>query len=565
MVDLHVHSTRSDGTFTPAQLVDYAMEKGLKAFALTDHDTTDGLAEALAYTNCLRANLPLEKRCLVPEVIPGIELSTDEGGTEVHVVGLFIDYNHPEFKRYLDEFIESRNNRNRKMCEKLQEHGFEITYEELQNRFPGAILTRAHYARLMLEKGYIKSIKEAFDRFLGDRCSCYVAREKVTPDQAVELILKAGGIPVLAHPILYHMSDSRLDHLVERLKAKGLMGIEAIYSTYAPAEERQIRSLAKKHHLLISGGSDFHGENKPGLDLATGYGKLYIPDEILDNFRKCLKNLLFTDLDGTLLLSDSTISPAIKDALDTLVTSGHKLILSSGRPLPSVLEIIRENHLDYPAMTVISYNGGCIYDCEKKEVISEKLLTPDLIAEIESLAKEAGLHLHGYTKDAADTKIVCHRINDEIRFYRRRIHIPVIELDTLSIDRCSDYLKEGCHKMQAISLDNKPALEAFRLQLEEAFGDRLKIFFSNDNYLEIMPGGIGKDSALRFLTDFFHTHPHHTFAAGDAENDIEMLQAAHIGIAMKNAAPQVKEAADLITDKSNDEDGLLDILHRYFS
>ena len=289
MVDLHVHSTFSDGTFTPAQLVDYAMEKGLTAFALTDHDTVDGLPEALSYARELRETLPEAERARVPEIVPGIELSTDEDGSEVHVVGLFIDYQSHEFSQYLKEFLESRDNRNRKMCEKLREQGFDVTYEAMLERFPDSVLTRAHFARFLLEHGCVRSIREAFDRYLGDRCPCYVPREKITPARAVELILKADGIPVLAHPILYHMSDARLDSLVGRLKDKGLMGIEAIYSSYSPSEERQIRGLAAKYGLLISGGSDFHGENKPGLDLGSGYGKLFVPDEILSELLKVTK------------------------------------------------------------------------------------------------------------------------------------------------------------------------------------------------------------------------------------------------------------------------------------
>lgn len=281
MIDLHVHSTRSDGTYTPSELVDYAMKKGLKAFALTDHDTTDGLKEAMERAESLRGDASLS----VPEIIPGIELSTDERGQEVHVVGLFIDAENPSFCSYLREFVESREERNVKMCKKFQDLGIDVSYEALLERFPDCILTRAHYATYLREHGYVKSNQEAFDRYLADRRPCYVPREKVSPGKAVELILTAGGLPILAHPILYHMSDARLDALTADLKSKGLVGIEAIYSTYAPAEERQIRRLAEKYDLLISGGSDFHGSNKPGLDLATGYGKLYVPDEVLDNMK----------------------------------------------------------------------------------------------------------------------------------------------------------------------------------------------------------------------------------------------------------------------------------------
>lgn len=281
MIDLHVHSTCSDGTLSPTELVDYAIQKGLSAFALTDHDCVEGLDTILSYAKSLPN---------APEIIPGIELSTDENGQEVHMVGLFIDHHNPEFNQYLQEFIESRTTRNKKMCHLLQEHGMNITYEELEAEFPGAVLTRAHYAKLLMKHGYVKSIKEAFERFLGDHCPCYVSREKITPVMAIDLIRKAGGLAILAHPILYHMSDARLDALVQKLKEAGLTGIEAIYSTYSPAEERQIRKLSTKYDLLLSGGSDFHGENKPGLDLGTGYGKLYVPEEVLLALKKARIN-----------------------------------------------------------------------------------------------------------------------------------------------------------------------------------------------------------------------------------------------------------------------------------
>lgn len=285
-VDLHVHSNRSDGSFSPRQLVDYAMEKGLAAFALTDHDSVDGLNEALSYAEQLRETLPAKKAHLVPEVIPGIELSTEYQGRDVHIVGLYIDHHNARFQKYLQDFVTSRINRNRKMCALLQEAGIDISYESLLAEFPDAVITRAHYARYLLNHHYTGSMKEAFDRYIGDHCPCYVPREKVTPEQAVALILEAGGIPVLAHPILYHMSDERLEALVARLKDAGLMGIEAIYSTYNTAEERQIRRLAETYGLAVSGGSDFHGDNKPGLDLAVGYGKLFVPYSVLEMIKK---------------------------------------------------------------------------------------------------------------------------------------------------------------------------------------------------------------------------------------------------------------------------------------
>lgn len=284
-VDLHVHSNRSDGSFSPSRLVDYAMEKGLAAFALTDHDTIDGLEEAIQYAEELKKTPAAEA---VPEVVPGIEFSTEYMGQDVHVLGLYIDHRDPGFQGQLRGFVDSRINRNRKMCLLLQEAGIRITYEDLLAEYPDAVITRAHYARYMLDHGYIKSMQEAFERYIGDHSPCYIPREKVTPAQAVKLVLEAGGVPILAHPVLYRMSDRRLDELTGQLKEAGLIGIEAVYSTYSPPEERQMRALAAKHGLLISGGSDFHGSNKPKLDLGTGFGNLFVPYSILEDIKKAL-------------------------------------------------------------------------------------------------------------------------------------------------------------------------------------------------------------------------------------------------------------------------------------
>ena len=168
MVDLHVHSTCSDGTYTPEELVDYAMEKGLRAFALTDHDTVNGLDRAIRYAERLRQGQTASSAPKVPEIIPGIELSTEYQGKDIHMVGLFIDYQQPDFAHYLEDFIRSRENRNEKMCALLREHGVDITYEALLAEFPGAVITRAHFARYLLSHGYIQSMKEAFDRYVGE-------------------------------------------------------------------------------------------------------------------------------------------------------------------------------------------------------------------------------------------------------------------------------------------------------------------------------------------------------------------------------------------------------------
>lgn len=282
-IDLHTHTCKSDGSYTPTELVDYAIEKNLAAVAITDHDSIEGLDEALAHAAALK-----ERGLPSVEVIPGIEFSTKYEKQDVHIVGLYISYKEKTFQSALGGFVDSRTSRNRKMCENLQGAGIDITYERLLAMYPDAVITRAHYASYLLEHGYVKSRQDAFARYLGDHTKYFVPREKVTPSQAVELILLAGGVPILAHPPLYHMGNDRLEALVSFLKADGLMGIEVFYSTYNNQDVRDMQRLAEKYDLLVSGGSDFHGANKPGLDLGCGYGRLYVPEETLLKIKAAL-------------------------------------------------------------------------------------------------------------------------------------------------------------------------------------------------------------------------------------------------------------------------------------
>lgn len=559
MIDLHVHSTRSDGTLSPTELVDYAIEKNLKAFALTDHDTVDGLEVAISYAEKLRQGYlaagQSELAGSVPEIIPGIELSTEHEGRDIHIVGLFMNYKNPAFCDYLKCFVESRDLRNEKMCKLLQDAGIDITYPALQETFPNSVITRAHYAKYMMTHGYVKSIKEAFDRYIGDHCPYYIPREKVTPAQAIELILQADGVPILAHPVLYGMGSAKLDSVVAELKEAGLMGIEALYSTYTQADERQIRSLASKYNLLVSGGSDFHGSNKPDLDMGVGYGRLNVPDFVLEEIRATRKNLLFTDMDGTLLRNDCTISPAMRSALNKMTAAGHHLILSSGRPLPSILEVRDKEQINYPNMLILSNNGALVYDCDRDCNLLECRICQKDIAYIVAKAEERGLHIHGYTA----REIVCHGMNAELKFYTSRIHLPLI-----CVDDIADYLPDGCFKLQSIHLTDRSVLEAFRESLLDYCGDRIQMIFSNDQYLEILPAEAGKGNALRFIADHLHAPISHTFASGDAENDLSMLEAAGTGIAMANATDAVKEVAQIVTKKTNHEDGLIEIIEKYF-
>lgn len=285
MIDLHVHSNCSDGSYSPKELVEYAATHGITAFALTDHDTTAGLDEAISHAKILCEKYGQTPGTNPVEVIPGIELSTEYNGRDVHIIGLFIDYQDNAFQNQINTFMSAREERNIKMCALFEERGITIPYSELKASAPSAVITRAHYAQYLLEKGYVKSHREAFERYLGDHAPCFVPREKVSPEQAISLILASHGIPVLAHPVLYHYSRIELETLVSRLKKAGLMAIEAIYSTYAPSDTRQMQAIAKKYDLLISGGSDFHGAAKSGLQFGTGYGSLYVHEDVLDKLR----------------------------------------------------------------------------------------------------------------------------------------------------------------------------------------------------------------------------------------------------------------------------------------
>ena len=295
-IDLHTHSTKSDGTYTPTELVHYAARKGLSAIALTDHDTIDGVEEAMKAADDLRQekasgliSSPIIRS--VPEVIPGVELSTELNGKSIHIVGLFIDYKNRAFSERMKEFLDSRFYRNRKMCRLLTEGGYPVSYEELEKMFPDTVIARPHFARHLMEHGMVSSIEEAFRNLIGDDCPYYVPREKITPHDAVRYLVKFGCLPVLAHPLQYKLSDQELEALVSSLKKEGLAGIEVYYPSHRPSDTAALSRLALKYGLLPSGGSDFHGENKKNLDLGTGYGHLYVPDTLLQPIRDRAKAL----------------------------------------------------------------------------------------------------------------------------------------------------------------------------------------------------------------------------------------------------------------------------------
>lgn len=541
-VDLHVHSNKSDGSMSPTELVDYAIEKGLAAFALTDHDTTDGLDEAIAYAS--------DKDI---EVIPGIELSSEYMGRDIHIVGLFIDHKSSAFLNHISTFRDSRVQRNITMCNRLHdEAGIDISYESLQAMEPGAVITRAHYARYLLDKGYVKSLPEAFDKYIGDHCKYFVPREKITPEAAVKLILDCNGIPVLAHPILYHMTKSQLDTLVARLKDAGLMAIEALYSTYTSSDERLIKELAKKYHLALSGGSDFHGKAKPGLDLGTGYGKLYVYEEILDKL-KALTNrkIFFTDLDETLLTTDKQISPLTLSAINEWMNSGNVFVLCSGRPTESVKMVAKQFDLHHENLYFVGFNGAEIYHPNTDEDILIKTVPTDQMKTVWEIADSMGIHCHCYEGD----HILAKKHNKELDFYTKTVKLPIVYNENIP-----ENISSSACKLLCILLDDESKLEELGATIREKLGDSITCILSNPRLLEVFNSSAGKGSAVTELCKLLNIPIRNSLAAGDQQNDISMIEAAGTGIAMINGRESVREIADIITKNDNNHDGLLPYL-----
>jgi predicted metal-dependent phosphoesterase TrpH len=262
--DLHIHSTASDGKLTPADVVLEAARRGLSFIALTDHDSIDGIASAEAAASAF----PQLK------VIPGVEISTEVAQGEVHVLGYFIDYTNPEFNAALDRFKNSRLQRGQKMVAKLEKLGIHLDWQRVMEIAGGSTIGRPHVAQAMMEKGYVTSFKQAFTEYLAHNRPAYVERDKMTPQEAAALIIKAEGLPVLAHPLTLPDPEA----LIAELKAGGLVGLEAYYDGYTPEEVGRLLTLADKYQLIATGGSDYHGIE----DTETAIGDSGLPLEAVE-------------------------------------------------------------------------------------------------------------------------------------------------------------------------------------------------------------------------------------------------------------------------------------------
>ena len=248
--DLHLHSTASDGRHSPEELVRMAASRGVEVIGITDHDTVDGIPAALEAAK----SFPKLR------VIPGVEISTDVPHGEVHMLGYFIDYADPGLTKKLAELRNSRKERAQKMIDKLATMGVEIEWERVQEIAGSGSVGRPHLARAMMEKGYVQSTREAFQKFIGREGPAYVEREKMTPEEVVELIVKVGGLPVLAHPA----DMDNLEDFLPRLQRVGMVGMEVYYDGYNSKTVEYLSSLSSKHNLIALGGSDYHG-----LDTST--------------------------------------------------------------------------------------------------------------------------------------------------------------------------------------------------------------------------------------------------------------------------------------------------------
>jgi predicted metal-dependent phosphoesterase TrpH len=269
-IDLHTHTSASDGTCAPAELVALAKRAGLCAVAITDHDTVAGVPEALA-----------AGREFGFEVVPGVELSADFRGKAIHMVGLFLDAEDAGLRAKLAWAQEQRETRNARMVARFNELGIPLTLAEVVAEAGGELLGRPHFAAAIVKKGAASSMEEAFKVYLSRNGKAYLPKVRFTAAEAIALIRDAGGVPVLAHPMLIGWPPLTLDDAVAELRQAGLRGIEVLYSEHNPSQVQILFDIARRHDLAPSGGSDFHGANKIGIALGCGRGDLAVPQQWL--------------------------------------------------------------------------------------------------------------------------------------------------------------------------------------------------------------------------------------------------------------------------------------------
>lgn len=275
LIDLHIHTTASDGTFSPKEVVEMALERNLSVIAITDHDTVAGVEEAMEASEGKEIT-----------VVPGVEISCLYSGREIHMLGLFLDWKKPEFLEHMEEMRREREDRNQKMIEKMQADGIPVTKEKLQFGEPDTVITRAHFARFLEQEGMVKKKDEAFKKYIGEGCPYYLPRRYIPYEKAIDWIKEAGGLAILAHPYLYGFKEPKVRQMLLDLKEAGLDGLEAYHSSVNNGQSNLLREYAKEYGLLVSGGSDFHGSNKPYVHLGVGKGNVRITDYVYEKLIK---------------------------------------------------------------------------------------------------------------------------------------------------------------------------------------------------------------------------------------------------------------------------------------
>ena len=275
-IDLHVHTLASDGSDTPADVVRMAVELGLRAVAVTDHDTFAGLPEAIE----AGARYGVE-------VVPGVELSTIYDGVEVHVLGYYMDAGHPRLRAMMARATAERNARNETMVQRLHDAGYPVTMDALHAAFPGqTMLGRPHISEYLMRHGYVASVQDGMKNFLGRGKPFYVARYNIPLEESVETLRAAGGLPVVAHLFKYRYTPEQLTAMVDAAAAAGAVGLEAMYTNYTPEQEQAVRVLAAERGLLCTGGTDYHGARKPDIALGRGFGNLRVPYALLEGLKE---------------------------------------------------------------------------------------------------------------------------------------------------------------------------------------------------------------------------------------------------------------------------------------
>ena len=276
-IDLHIHSTASDGSLTPAEIINRAQRLNLAAIAITDHDSIYGSKEAL------QAGIPPSLKFLTGVEISAAHPTFFPGSGSFHILGYCIRLDNQALNQALNRLREARKNRNPKIIKRLNELGLKISLEDVNPTIAHGQLGRPHIAQVMIKKGFVKSMDEAFDQFLGAGKPAYVDKNRIGCEETIKMIRDAGGVPVLAHPALLNINDDfQLEELIQNLIKIGMRGIEVYYPEHSPEQMQRYRELANKYNLLITGGTDFHGSITPKIEMGTGKGTLFIPYKLYE-------------------------------------------------------------------------------------------------------------------------------------------------------------------------------------------------------------------------------------------------------------------------------------------